>query len=143
MCAIFGILGKNDESLLKNISNSQIHRGPDSQNFFFDEGKKLSLGSNRLAVVDKQGGGQPMWSFDKKFLIVFNGCIFNFKEIKKYLESKKITFESSSDTEVFINAYMYFGSKCFNYFDGMWACAIYDLKKNSIILYFQVRLMEF
>jgi len=134
MCAIFGICGKNNESLLKNISKSQIYRGPDSQNFFIDQSKKLSLGNNRLAVVDREGGNQPMWSSDKKFLIVFNGCIFNFREIKTYLKSKKIVFKTSSDTEVFVNAYMYFGDKCFNYFDGMWASAIYDVEKNSLIL---------
>jgi asparagine synthase (glutamine-hydrolysing) len=134
MCAIFGIIGKNNEDLLKKISKSQIYRGPDEQNFYIDKNKSVQLGSNRLAVVDKVGGQQPMLSEDRNYVIVFNGCIFNFNEIKKFLEKKKIFLKTSSDTEVLINAFAHFGHKCFNYFDGMWACAIYDKKKNFLTL---------
>ena len=134
MCAIFGVVGKNNNFLLKKISESQIYRGPDDQNFFIDIDKSIQLGSNRLAVVDKVGGQQPMLSEDENFVIVYNGCIFNFNEIKKFLEKKKINFKTNSDTEVLIKAFIHFGHKCFNYFDGMWACAIYDKKKNYLTL---------
>lgn len=134
MCAIFGIYAVNKEELLKKISKSQLYRGPDEQNFYFEKEKPLFLGSNRLAVVDKAGGQQPMFSEDKNLIIVFNGCIFNFKEIRNFLEKKGIIFKTSSDTEVLIKSYSYFGEKCFNYFDGMWACAIYDKNTNSLIL---------
>lgn len=134
MCAIFGIIGKNNDYLLKKISESQIYRGPDEQNFFIDKEKSIHLGSNRLAVVDKVGGQQPMFSEDRNYVVIYNGCIFNFIEIKEFLEKKKINFETNSDTEVLTKAFAYFGNKCFNYFDGMWACAIYDRKKNCLTL---------
>jgi len=75
-----------------------------------------------------------MFSSNRKFITVFNGCIYNFLEIKEYLKSKNINFLTNSDTEVVINAYMYFGEKSFNYFDGMWAIAIYDREKKEILL---------
>ena len=84
---------------------------------------------NRLAVIDKKGGSQPMLSHDKRYLIVFNGTIYNFKEIKKFLE-KKIKFKTNSDTEVLVNSYSYWGNKSFNHFDGMWATSIFDFKKR-------------
>ena len=75
-----------------------------------------------------------MFSFNKRFITVFNGCIYNFLEIKKYLISKNINFSTNSDTEVVVNAYMHFGDKSFNYFDGMWAIAIYDSEKKELLL---------
>ena len=134
MCAIFGILGKSDPILLKKISNSQLFRGPDSQESYFNNEKMFCFGNNRLNVIDKEGGKQPMYSEDKNILVIFNGAIYNFREIKKYLISKSVNFKTNSDTEVIANAYMYWGDKVFNYLDGMWALAIYDKKNNKIIL---------
>ena len=134
MCAIFGIIGKSDPSLLRKISNTQIFRGPDSQELYFDEDGLFCFGNNRLEVIDKSGGKQPMFSEDKNNLVVFNGAIYNFKEIRKYLQSKNISFSTNSDTEVVANSYMYWGEEMFNYLDGMWALSIYDKKKEQIIL---------
>ena len=134
MCAIFGIIGKSDRNLLKKISTVQLFRGPDSQENYFNEEKTFCFGSNRLAVIDKKRGRQPMFSEDKKNLVIFNGAIYNFKEIKAYLEKKNIVFNTDSDTEVIANSYMYWGEKMFNYLDGMWAISIYDERKNQIIL---------
>ena len=75
---------------------------------------------NRLAVIDKKNGNQPMLSHDKRHMLVFNGAIYNFVELKKYLE-KKINFKTNSDTEVLVNSFNHWGKKCFNYFDVMWA----------------------
>ena len=75
-----------------------------------------------------------MFSEDKSIVVVFNGAIYNFKEIKKYLQNNKVTFYSNSDTEVVANSYMFWGEKMFNYLDGMWALSIYDKKKDEIIL---------
>ena len=88
MCAIFGIIGKSDIGLLRKMSKCQLYRGPDSQTFFNNKKLKVSFGMNRLAVIDKKSGYQPMFSHDKRFLLVFNGTIYNFKEIKKFLESR-------------------------------------------------------
>jgi len=134
MCAIFGIVGKSDPNLLKKISISQLYRGPDSQEMYFDENNLFCLGNNRLAVIDKEGGNQPMFSEDKSILVVFNGAIYNFKEIKEYLKNKNVNFKTNSDTEVVANSYMYWGDKMFNYLDGMWAISIYDKKKGEIVL---------
>ena len=133
MCAIFGIIGKSDVRLLKKMSNCQIYRGPDTQSFYINKKNKISLGMNRLAVIDKKKGNQPMFSHDKRYLSIFNGTIYNFLELKKFL-IKKISFNTNSDTEVLINSFSYWGKKCFNYFDGMWAVAIYDFKKKTTFL---------
>jgi len=134
MCAIYGIIGQNNIELLKKISKFQIFRGPDSQNFYENKNDNFCFGINRLAVIDKKLGNQPMFSWDKKFILVFNGAIYNFLELKKILLKKNIVFKTNSDTEVLINSYAYWGEKAFNYFDGMWACCIYDLEKKKIIL---------
>ena len=133
MCAIFGIVGKSDLNLIKEISRTQIFRGPDKQDFYSDA-NLISIGNNRLAVIDVENGSQPMLSEDGRYVIVYNGCIYNFKEIKEYLISKNINFKTDCDTEVIVNSFMYFGTKCFNYFDGMWAIAIYDIKEKKCYL---------
>lgn len=134
MCAVYGIIGDTNYKLLKQMSSCQIYRGPDSQNFLINKKNNFSIGMNRLSVIDKKKGNQPMFSYDKKYVVVFNGAIYNFNEIKQFLIKKKITFKTNSDTEVLINAYSYWGNKSFNYFDGMWAIGIYDFKNKKFIL---------
>ena len=136
MCGIFGIIGKpgNNLRLLKSMSKVQEFRGPDKKYFYNNKKKNIFLGTNRLAVIDIKHGHQPMPSSDKDYLVNFNGTIYNFKEIKKYLIKKKIKFNTNCDTEVIANAYQYWGKKSFNYFDGMWAISIYDIKSHKIIL---------
>ena len=134
MCAIFGTIGKSNLNLLKEISQKQIFRGPDRQSFYESPDNLVSMGNNRLSVIDQKNGNQPMYSNDKRHVVVFNGCIYNFNEIKEFLKKKKMEFVTKSDTEVLINAYQYFGSKAFNYFDGMWAIAIYDQENKRVTL---------
>ncbi|MAV05550.1 MAG: asparagine synthase (glutamine-hydrolyzing) [Candidatus Pelagibacter sp.] len=134
MCAIYGIIGQNNIELLKKMSASQIFRGPDSQEFYDHKETNVSFGINRLAVIDRELGIQPMLSWNKKFILVFNGAIYNFREIKKVLLKKNINFKTNSDTEVVVNSYAFWGDQAFNYFDGMWACCIYDIEKHKIIL---------
>ena len=133
MCAIFGIIGKSDKKLLKKMSKCQLYRGPDNQTFFTSKKSNISFGMNRLAVIDKKKGNQPMFSHDNRHLLIFNGAIYNFLELKKYLQ-RKISFKTHSDTEVLVNSFNYWGKKCFNYFDGMWALAIYDFKNSTTYL---------
>jgi asparagine synthase (glutamine-hydrolysing) len=134
MCAIYGIIGKTNSNLIDKISKKQIYRGPDQQNSYQSIDNLTILGNNRLAVIDKDNGKQPMKSEDGRFTIVFNGCIYNFLEIKDYLKNKNVNFKTNSDTEVLLNAYIYFGEEIFNYLDGMWAVAIYDSLKKKCIL---------
>jgi len=132
MCAIFGGIGIKNVEILNKMSESMLYRGPDKFDFYKE--KKLFLANNRLSIIDVKNGNQPFFSADKKYVVVLNGTIFNFREIKRYLEKKNIKFKSDSDTEVLVNSYMYWGKKCFNFFDGMWAAAIYDRKKNELVL---------
>jgi len=134
MCAIFGIIGEYNPKILRKMSSLQIARGPDSTGYYFHKNNRISIGMNRLAVIDKKNGIQPMFSYDKKICAIFNGTIFNFKEIKNFLEKKKVNFKTNSDTEVLVNSFAYWNVKCFEYFDGMWATAIYDKEKNYSVL---------
>lgn len=134
MCAIFGIYGDYNPVLIKKMANCQKSRGPDNTSFYFNKKNKISLGMNRLSVIDRQKGNQPMISYDKKIYVLFNGVIFNFNEVRKFLEKKFIVFKTNSDTELLVNAFSYWGIKCFNYFDGMWAAAFYNIKNNTITL---------
>ena len=132
MCAIFGFSGFEDKNLINEMSKDQEFRGPDEFSKFSND--KLTIGNNRLSVIDVESGSQPIFSADNKFVTVYNGMIYNFKEIKNFLLNKNITFKSDSDTEVLVNSYMYWGDKCFNHFDGMWAACIYDIAEEKIIL---------
>ena len=87
MCAIFGGIGIKNLDVLKKMSNCMIHRGPDK--FSFYKYKKIILANNRLSIIDVKNGDQPFFSEDKNYVIVFNGTIFNYLEIKEYLEKKK------------------------------------------------------
>jgi asparagine synthase (glutamine-hydrolysing) len=132
MCAIFGVIGSKNHELLDKMSKIQTFRGPDHYGRYSDE--FVSLGNNRLAVIDKAKGNQPIFSYNNENIIFFNGTIYNFKDIKNYLIKSNITFKTDSDTEVAVNAYSYWGEKAFTYFDGMWAMAIYNIKTKTVLL---------
>ena len=134
MCAIFGIYGEYNKKNLIKLSEIQKLRGPDHTGFYLSKKQNISLGMNRLAVIDIKQGNQPIFSENKEIIGFFNGCIFNFKEIKKYLVTKKINFKTNSDTEVLVNSFSFWGEKCFNYFDGMWAVSLFDFKKRINIV---------
>ena len=87
MCTIYGVIGKVDQKLIKQFQ-VQIYRGPDQQNIIESNDKLSILGNNRLSVIDKEKGVQPMGSDDGRYTIIFNGCIYNFIEIKNYLKEK-------------------------------------------------------
>ena len=134
MCAIFGIYGEYNPKTIYKMAKCQTYRGPDKTSYYLNKKKKISLGMNRLAVIDRKRGNQPMISYNQRILTIFNGTIYNFKDIRNYLEKKSILFKTNSDTEVLTNSFAFWGDKCFNYFDGMWAAAFYDLKLNTITL---------
>ena len=113
-----------------------MHRGgPDDAGFFLDESIGLALGHRRLALLDLTSAGhQPMRSIDGKIQIVFNGEIYNFIQIRGELIREGYTFHTETDTEVIINAYLFWGKKCFEHFNGMFALAIWDSGTKEIIL---------
>ncbi len=134
MCGINGFNWR-DEALIKKMNASIKHRGPDDEGVFLDD--EISLGHVRLSIIDlSEKGHQPMfYEHEKmKLWIVFNGEIYNFMELRKELESKGYSFRSSTDTEVVLAAYMEWGEKCVERFNGMWAFAIYDVDNGALFL---------
>jgi asparagine synthase (glutamine-hydrolysing) len=131
MCGITGFNFK-DENLIQKMNQVVAHRGPDDAGFFVSDG--ISLGHQRLSIIDlSPKGHQPMISEDGKFTIVFNGEIYNFKEIREKLAGK-YNFNSDSDTEVILNAYREYGANCLNEFNGIFAFAIWDEDKKELFI---------
>lgn len=138
MCRIAGIYNPQTSSLEKDIlvMRDAMHRGgPDGEGVYIDKDLGLAFGHRRLALLDlSEAGHQPMQSVDGGIQIIFNGEIYNFQEIKKDLEEKGFIFSTQTDTEVIINAYILWGTKCFDLFNGMFALAIWDKQKQQLIL---------
>ncbi len=132
MCGIAGFYGFKNDELIKKISHELAHRGPDGEGFYFDE--EVTLLNRRLAIIDLEGGNQPIFSEDKKIAVVQNGEIYNFRELRKVLEKGGHKFSTHSDTEVIVHAYEEWGEACFDKFNGMFAIAIRDQKENKLIL---------
>lgn len=134
MCGINGFNWK-DGNLIKKMNDSLKHRGPDGEGIYTDN--NISLGHRRLAIIDlSKNGKQPMFYHHKgkKVIIVFNGEIYNFLELKEELKNKGYKFNSKTDTEVILASYLEWGENCVNKFNGMWAFCIYDLQKNILFL---------
>ncbi len=133
MCGLAGFIGEGNELDLKNMIEALTHRGPDDRGLFF--GNEIALGHARLSILDlSPAGHQPMFSSDKKIVIIFNGEIYNFLEIREDLKSRGHKFKSDSDTEVILAAYEEFGENCFEKFEGMFAIAIYDFAQKKLLL---------
>ena len=128
MCGINGF-NWSDKKLITQINNTVKHRGPDDGGTFVDSA--VSLGHSRLSIIDlSKKGKQPMKR--PKYVITFNGEIYNYKEIRKELREYK--FKSNSDTEVIIYAYDKWKEKCLEKFNGLFAFCIYDTKKKELFL---------
>jgi len=133
MCGIFGCFGLVDKNLLKKAVKSMTHRGPDSKGYFTDD--KVMLGVRRLKIIDLEKGDQPIFNEDKSVVVVYNGEIYNYKELKKHLEAKGHKFYTNSDTEVIVHSYEEYGEKCVTYFNGMFAIALWDSNKKKLFVF--------
>ncbi|MGD0078504.1 MAG: asparagine synthase (glutamine-hydrolyzing) [Sedimentisphaerales bacterium] len=130
MCGIAGFNWK-DQSAIEAMAEAMKHRGPDDRGSYLDDG--VSLGHTRLSILDlSQKGHQPM-RFGN-LVIVFNGEIYNFQEIRAELEPHGYKFLSGTDTEVILAAYHRWGEKCVEKFNGMWAFCIYDKDKRTLFV---------
>jgi len=132
MCGIIGIFGNNDSKKRAHQALEKIiHRGSNVFEVeFFENG---ALGANRLAIVDRENGRQPKYNEDKSMFVVQNGEIFNYKELKKELQSKGHKFQSDSDTEVLVHLYEEYGPEMVKKIDSeMFAFVIYDRENNNI-----------
>ncbi|MDA7656760.1 asparagine synthase (glutamine-hydrolyzing) [bacterium] len=127
MCGIAGIFGLYDEKLVNNMLLAQAHRGPDGMQVWGDEKEKITLGHVRLSILDVSDKGiQPMAYANGRFQIIFNGEIYNFKDIRQSLIKLGHEFNSHTDTEVILASYLQWGTSCVNKFRGMFAFALFD-----------------
>ena len=133
MCGIAGIIhpSGNAQSALDEMLARIHHRGPDDFGTFIDE--EVALGMRRLSIIDVAGGKQPISSRDGSLIIVFNGEIYNFKELREGLVTRGHTFKTHSDTEVILHLYEEQGADCVRALRGMFTFFIYDLKKGTVL----------
>lgn len=137
MCGVTGLLCFTELYISKNsfsiFNNSLSHRGPDGEGIYNDG--NIFLGHRRLSIIDlTNAGSQPMSSFDERYVITFNGEIYNYVELRVELIEYGYTFKTQTDTEVILQAYDYWGEDCVNHFNGMWAFAIWDSVKKYLFL---------
>jgi asparagine synthase (glutamine-hydrolysing) len=121
-----------DQETIRRMSRTMFHRGPDDEGYFFD--KSLGFGFRRLSIIDLSGGHQPMSDADESVWVVFNGEIYNYKELRAELEGRGHKFRTSSDTEVIIHGYKQWGADVFNHLNGMFGVGIWDVKKRRLIV---------
>ncbi|MFV0529307.1 MAG: asparagine synthase (glutamine-hydrolyzing) [Lachnospiraceae bacterium] len=127
MCGIVGFIDgiKNKQETLKDMMNTIIHRGPDSEGLYFDEG--AALGFRRLSIIDVSASGdQPLYNEDRSKVLVFNGEIFNYKELRKELLEAGHIFESNTDSETLLHGYEEWGESLVDRLRGMYAFVIWD-----------------
>ena len=128
MCGITGLISSESIDPLKIRQMNRIihHRGPDDEGYYVDT--KVALANSRLSIIDLENGKQPMIS-ENGIVLVFNGEIYNYIEIRRMLVDKGFKFDTNSDTEVILRLYQYMGQESFKLLNGMFAIAIYDNKK--------------
>ncbi len=138
MCRIAGIVDFKTPPTIERIvsmRDSMKHGGPDDDGIYMDDTLPLAFGHRRLSFQDlSPNGHQPMLDPSKNIVLIFNGEIYNFKEIRKELVSSGYSFMSFSDTEVILFAYLKWGKNCFSKFKGMFALAILDKRTNTLLL---------
>jgi asparagine synthase (glutamine-hydrolysing) len=138
MCGITGWIGlTGSEQLLRSMTDVLSHRGPDGEGqriLPVGCGLSAGLGHRRLSIIDLATGDQPMFSHDGRFAIVFNGEIYNYLELRDDLRARNAFFQTSSDTEVILEAWRIWGSACLTKFRGMFAFALYDQADGSVVL---------
>jgi asparagine synthase (glutamine-hydrolysing) len=137
MCGIsgwFDYTGKRppDKALVHAMTDAIRHRGPDGEGFHFEPG--LALGHRRLAIIDLQNGAQPMFTEEGRVAIVFNGEIYNYRELRRVLQSRGHVFHTRSDTEVILRAWIQWGRKCVERLHGMFAFALWDRREETLFM---------
>ena len=137
MCGITGVFGFSyplvSENTLRKMTNTLGHRGPDSNGVYIKG--SIGFGHTRLSILDLSSAGhQPMQSVDGSVTLIYNGELYNYKELRKILIKKGRIFKSNTDTEVVLQSYIEWGTDIFSKFDGMFAFAIWDFRRNTLIL---------
>src|SRR5438552_5139732 len=134
MCGIVGVVNLGgepvDASTLRRMTDVIAHRGPDGEGHYLDRG--VGLGHRRLAIIDlSDNGRQPMVNQTGDLVVVHNGEVYNFRELRSQLEACGYRFRSGTDTEVILHAYAEWGPSCVERFNGMFAFAIYDRRPET------------
>jgi asparagine synthase (glutamine-hydrolysing) len=135
MCGIAGIWqehGTVDRALLDSMCDVIRHRGPDDSGVYIDD--HIGLGNRRLSIIDIDGGHQPISNAEKTHWIVYNGELYNYRELRSELEEKGYRFQTASDTEVVLGAFDIWGANCVKRFNGIFAFAIWDTKNRRLFL---------
>ncbi len=139
MCGIAGVVeyatneSQINRNVLKSMSDVITHRGPDSEGQWISDNRRCGLAFRRLSIIDlSEAGNQPMTTPDGRFTIVFNGEIYNHKEIRRELKSKGYRYHSSTDTETILYGYQEYGKDIVKKLYGMWGFAIWDNRKNEL-----------
>lgn len=137
MCGIVAIVDFDERvrmDMLDRMTNRLSHRGPDSRSTWISETGDAGLGHTRLAIIDLETGDQPIHSIDKRYSIVLNGEIYNYKQLRSELDAHGVRFRTESDTEVLLQAYIVWGVDCLKRFNGMFAFAIFDAREQSLFV---------
>jgi len=135
MCGIAGVFSKYDpvdEDLIRTMTNTMIHRGPDDEGYYIHP--RVGLGMRRLSIIDIIGGQQPIHNEEQKIWLVFNGEIYNYVELREQLMKRGHNFYTSADTEVIVHLYEDKGVECLSQLNGMFAFALWDEEKQQLLL---------
>ncbi|MGZ5074099.1 MAG: hypothetical protein ACXWBL_13230, partial [Usitatibacter sp.] len=141
MCGIAGAIAPPDGAITREVMERMLaaiaHRGPDGHGiaeYFTRRGERVLLGHRRLAIIDPEGGKQPMVDEEAGLAITFNGEIYNFRELREELQVCGYRFAQHSDTEVLLRAYQHWGERCVEHLRGMFAFAIWDTPKQRLYM---------
>ena len=146
MCGITGFIDndKNKKKIIKKMNDRIVHRGPDAEGYHIDD--NIALGHRRLSIIGLEGGDQPIYNEDKSIVVIFNGEIYNYAELKAELKKKKHKFTTKTDTEVLVHGYEEWGKELPKKLRGMFAFAIWDSNKKELFLardYFGIKPLYF
>ena len=120
-------------ALIQRMIATLAYRGPDDSGVWMNNG--IALGHKRLSIIDLSSSGRgPMSNMDGSLIITYNGEIFNYRELRDQLETKGYRFHSRTDTEVILNAYSEWGVECLSKFNGMFAFALWDIKRRRLFV---------
>ncbi len=133
MCGIVGYVGApGDEHLVRRMADRIVHRGPDGDGYF--TGDSVALGARRLSIIDLAGSNQPIFNEDRTVVTVFNGEIYNYRQLRTHLEQKGHCFRTAGDTETLVHLYEEYGEAGVHLLRGMFGYAIWDAPRRKLVL---------